>query len=291
MPPKRNKKKLVIIYDEPKIPAGHVRSDDGKIRRKKLVIKYAQPLQNVSANASALSASAPSSTSRMELPDDILSLINQFAKPHREMEMVVDFRFVTEEVQLEAGFSKLVSSKTPEVIRRSKLYFEQFRNRIKEIGGNPSDYVQTDFVGGRGDDVRDGIYYRKPPRKIKHIISVSDKKATAAFKKRSGLDRMVATTSVTFEFPTPIGIGGGASLEKMMPMGGVSGSGNIADKTDEITDKERERIFASGKYKKFEKDAESKGFFFGERLSDKSTYNYPQKKTFSEWLKTLPFRA
>tara|TARA_R100000541_G_C1885464_1_gene82888 strand:- start:45 stop:1205 length:1161 start_codon:yes stop_codon:yes gene_type:complete len=88
MPPKRKKKKLVIIYDEPKIPAGHVRGDDGKIRKKKLVIKYAQPLQNVSANASALSASAPSSTSRMELPDDILSLVNQFAKPIKDRGLI-----------------------------------------------------------------------------------------------------------------------------------------------------------------------------------------------------------
>ena len=88
MPPKRKKKMLVIKYDEPKIPAGHVRGDDGKIRRKKLVIKYAQPLQNVSANASALSASAPSSTSRMEFPDDILSLVNQFAKPIKDRGLI-----------------------------------------------------------------------------------------------------------------------------------------------------------------------------------------------------------
>ena len=88
IPPKRKKKKLVIKFDEPKIPRGYERSDDGKIRRKKLVIKYAQPLQNVSANASALSASAPSSTSRMELPDDILSLVNQFAKPIKDRGLI-----------------------------------------------------------------------------------------------------------------------------------------------------------------------------------------------------------
>ena len=81
MPPKR-KKKMLVIKDEPKMPVGYVRGDDGKLRKKNF-LKDVKPLQNISAHASALSASASAqnSTSRMEFPDDISSLINQFAKP------------------------------------------------------------------------------------------------------------------------------------------------------------------------------------------------------------------
>jgi len=88
MPPKR-KKKMLVIKDEPKIPVGYVRGDDGKLRKKNF-LKDVKPLQNISAHASALSASASAqnSTSRMEFPDDISSLITQFAKPIKDRGLI-----------------------------------------------------------------------------------------------------------------------------------------------------------------------------------------------------------
>jgi len=86
MPPKR-KKKMLVIKDEPKIPVGYVRGDDGKLRKKNF-LKDVKPLQNISAHASALSASAQNSTSRMEFPDDISSLITQFAKPIKDRGLI-----------------------------------------------------------------------------------------------------------------------------------------------------------------------------------------------------------
>ena len=285
--PKKKKKKLVLKArpkksvegQRPPPPPPPTAKPDEKVKKKRLVLKV-KPKKSVEKPKEQLKPVID-----RDLPDDVLNLIKGYSIPHREMIEVVDFRFVTREVQGERGKRGLVYSDTPEVMERAEMYFKQFINRIKEIGGNPSDYVHTTWASNKYP----GIYYRKPTRKIRQIISVSDRKATAAFKKRTGLDRMVATTSVTFTFPTPIGVGGderGAVIEKKMPVG--VGAGNIENY---ISDEDKKRIIASAKYKKLKKDAESKGWYAGIRAYGRALNQRTLRPllSFDEWLEELPY--
>ena len=215
------------------------------------------------------------------LPVEVESIINEFAKPHRRMTKIVDYSFITRKLEKEAD--KLLYSSSPEVIAEADKHYQQFINRIIEIGGNPNDYIngrETFFGGITGVD---GIFYRKPTKRISTIFKTSDKKATASFKKRTGLDRMVTTTTLTFTFPTPIGVGGSVVFDRKMPVG--EGKGNISDVY--IDEKELEKLTASAKYKKLIKDTKSKGWYEGQKPYGQYRNWRDEGRDWNEWLSSL----